>query len=120
MDRKNGITFSRDKFNKGSTYQTYPVKLQVCLDVNLYNKIQNRMIEEKNHNISEFVRKLLRERFNIENILEGEKESAVKSLTGVIMKRESQLNQKITIIVDLEQKIKQMEKQIRILNKKVK
>jgi len=106
--------------NRRETFNTYPVKLQVCLDVSLYNNIQNRMKEENNRNTSEFVRKLLHERFNIEGILEGEKETAVKNLTGVIMARESQLNEKVTKIVDLEQKVKQQEKQIRILERKVK
>ena len=109
-----------ERLNRGRTFNTYPVKLQVCLDVSLYNSIQNRMKDEKNRNTSEFVRKLLHERFNIEGILEGEKEKAVKSLTGVIMAREAQLNEKVTKIVDLEQKIKQQEKQIRMLERKVK
>jgi len=78
------------------------------------------MKDEKNQNTSEFIRKLLRERFNIESIMKSENETAVKNLTGVIMARESQLNKKVTKIVDLEQKIKQQEKQIRILERKVK
>lgn len=111
---------SARRFDRGRRYQTYPVKLQVCLDVALYNDIQNRMLEENHSNVSEFIRKLLKERFNIEDILTTEKAQAVKDLTNVIFKREHSLNERVKTIVDHEQKIAQLEKQIRILERKVK
>jgi len=78
------------------------------------------MLEENHSNVSEYIRTLLSERFNVEAILSNENKRAVKNLTDVIQKREHSLNKKVATIVDHEKKIKQLEKQIRILERKVK
>lgn len=109
-----------EKVDRGRTYQTYPVKIQVCLDTWVYNKIQNLMIDAKENNISKVIRVLLHERFKLFEQMEQEQIKAVHQLNNVIQRYDSQLNEKTTKLVDLEKKYKQIEKKLKLLEAKKK
>jgi len=95
--------------------QTYPIKLQVCLDIATYNNIKEYLVHKYDPNPpppigSNEIREMIQERFQ----MDSEIEVATNKLNKVIQQYQSHLNEKTIKIAELENHIKHLEMKLKL------
>lgn len=95
--------------------QTYPIKLQVCIDINTYNKIKQYLVEKYDPHPppaigSTEIREMIQERF----LMDEQIKDATERLNKVIQQYQGHLDKKTTEIDELKNHIKHLEMKLKL------
>jgi hypothetical protein len=100
--------------------QTYPIKLQVCIDINTYNKIKEYLVQKYDPHPppavgSTEIREIIQERFKMDEDIE----TATNNLNKVIQQYQHHLNEKENKINEQNNHIKHLEMKVKMLEGKL-